>query len=203
MKRNGTWPVCFVGQGPNQTAWKRALASAGKFGHTGKTAETWAERWCARVAITGKLGESLARLAGVERLLLYSRCERRNLNARFNGKVGKGDVFNLAEGKETAARIFHETAATRIVLLGRQVAACFGFRDAEFCKVYDRGGKRFLILPHPSGINTWWNEPGNKKLAEAALRRFVRSYMPGVRKPAEVRIVERDLHQERMVVLGR
>jgi hypothetical protein len=35
-------------------------------------------------------------------------------------------------------------------------------------------GRRFLIFPHPSGANRWWNERQNERRARELLQRFLR-----------------------------
>ena len=164
--------VTFVGQGPNQTAFVAALARAHARNLSIDMAFDYAESYCARVAVTGKLGEKLARMLRVHPLRLYSRCGRANLNARWNGKNGKGDAFNAEEGKAAAERLLSNKDGN-FVLLGRAVARCFGLGDADFCSVAKVGPRQFLILPHPSGINAWWNNPANERKASRALRKFV------------------------------
>jgi hypothetical protein len=44
-------------------------------------------------------------------------------------------------------------------------------------------GRRFLIFPHPSGINRWWNERRNERRARQLLQRFLR----GETVPADFR----------------
>jgi len=62
----------------------------------------------------------------------------------------------------------------RIVLLGKNVARCFGFNDVPFLAEIHVYGRRFLIFPHPSGTNRWWNERRNERRARQLLQRFLR-----------------------------
>jgi hypothetical protein len=101
-------------------------------------------------------------------------CRRKHLNTHYNGKRGKGDAFDHAKGNVNAADVLLDWRVERIVLLGKNVARCFGFRDLPFLAEISIYGRRFLIFPHPSGINRWWNERRNEQRARQLLQRFVR-----------------------------
>jgi hypothetical protein len=171
--------VVFVGQGPNQTAWQRALAVGTKlvaYRVPGtRSAEERAVDYCARVAITGAIGKKIGAMLDMSGGEIFrSRYARKNLNARWNGKNGKGDVFNRAEGSTNARRLMSDPF-THYVLLGGEVARAFGMNNNEWLSVVTDlpGDRHFLIFPHPSGINRWWNEPGNAERARAAIRNFL------------------------------
>lgn len=59
----------------------------------------------------------------------------------------------------------------RVVLLGRRVAAAVLPAGAglPFLRWIDHDGHRFAVVPHPSGIVRWWNDPGNAAKAAAFL----------------------------------
>ncbi len=168
--------LVFVGQGPNKTAWHRGL-EAGKSLRPADP-DSFARDYCARVAITGAVGGKLAAMLEIEpRAMMKFR--RINLNARWNGKSGKGDLFDRAEA-ETTARLLIETAPgpTLFVLLGAEVGRAFGVRGdwlgvtAKWRDV-PRAQMQFLLFPHPSGINLWWNDSFNVYRAKKRLREFV------------------------------
>ena len=73
-----------------------------------------------------------------------------------------------------AADVLLDWRVERIVLLGKNVARCFGFRDLPFLAEISIYGRRFLIFPHPSGTNRWWNERRNERRARQLLQRFLR-----------------------------
>ena len=75
--------TAVVGQGPNQECWKSALAKAEKFQSTNVYA--WAYDYTARLAITGRVGERLAELAGLDRLDFYRSVGRFNEELRRLG----------------------------------------------------------------------------------------------------------------------
>lgn len=189
--------IVFVGQGPNQTVWKDAVARGAfslnldsplpkKFQQSKgrvEAIERYASNFCSRLAITGSIGRRLAKLAGYnvkarEELRFYAKHARRNLNAKWNGKSGKGDVFDREEGGREAERILNE-GFDRHVLLGREVATCFGLGAVPWLEEKlvhnDQLNKpqRFLVFPHPSGLSTWWNEPFNEFRARKRLREFL------------------------------
>lgn len=62
----------------------------------------------------------------------------------------------------------------RIVLLGAEVAGCFGFKGEPLELRVDMDlRKTYLLFPHPSGINLWWNEEFNVFRAKRRLREFL------------------------------
>ena len=191
--------VVFVGQGPNRAAWARGLACGARtlsmrsarvtvtlpFEALGSgpvekatrrtTADEWAERNCSLIALTGAAGEKIGGLIGLDVGTFHRTYQRRNLNARFGGKVGKGDAFDYVEGRRRAAEIRAEDF-TRFVLVGAAVAECFGLRRAEPLTVKGptrEDPRRYFLLPHPSGIVLWWNEPFNVFRARKRLREFL------------------------------
>lgn len=178
--------LVFVGQGPNQTAWMHGYDIGVKYlreypeisGQVTPEGETeicnrYAENYCRRVAITGRIGLFLANLLDVDRLAFFQIGHRRNLNARFNGKKGKGDVFDRAEAKAKAAAVNAEPFLWH-VLLGAEVQNAFGYRGETLEVRFDKNtGKNYLLFPHPSGINVWWNEPFNVHRAKKRLKEFV------------------------------
>src|SRR6266478_5777032 len=114
----------------------------------------------------------IARLGGMSYDELIA-CRRKHLNTHHNGKRSKGDVFDRAKGNVNAADVLLDWRVERIVLLGKNVARCFGFRDLPFLAEISIYGRRFLIFPHPSRVNRWWNERRNERRARQLLQRFV------------------------------
>ena len=123
--------------------------------------------------LAGPNGQKIARLAGMSYDELIA-CRRKHLNTHYSGKRRKGDAFDHAKGRVKAADILLDWRVERIVLLGKNVARCFGFRDLPFLAEISIYGRRFLIFPHPSGTNRWWNERRNERRARQLLQRFLR-----------------------------
>jgi hypothetical protein len=126
-----------------------------------------------RKPLAGPNGRKIARLAGMSYDELIA-CRRKHLNTHYSGKRSKGDAFDHAKGNVNAANVLLDWRVERIVLLGKNVARCFGFRDVPFLAEISIYGRRFLIFPHPSGINRWWNERRNERRARQLLQRFLR-----------------------------
>gem|GEM_PF-1085023 len=126
-----------------------------------------------RKPLAGPNGQKIARLAGMTYDELIA-CRRKHLNTHYGGKRDKGDPFDNAKGNANAADVLLDWRVERIVLLGKNVARCFGFRNLPFLAEIRIYGRRFLIFPHPSGANRWWNERRNEQRAREFLQRFLR-----------------------------
>jgi len=126
-----------------------------------------------RKPLAGPNGQKIARLAGMSYGELIA-CRRKHLNTHYIGKRGKRDAFDHAKGKVNAADVLLDWRVERIVLLGKNVARSFGLRDVPFLAEIRIYGRRFLIFPHPSGVNRWWNERRNERRARQILQRFLR-----------------------------
>lgn len=122
--------------------------------------------------LAGRCGARLADLAGLDLPTFLATFERINLIDRFPGKTGKGDTFPRAEAGKTATRLIIRGAflRRRVVFLGENVTATFGFKHAVFepLRFYQSADSALAFCPHPSSINRWWNDPQH---VEAA-RRF-------------------------------
>jgi hypothetical protein len=164
------WLV-FVGQGPNREAWEHGLETGARLRPADR--ESFAEDYCRRVAITGSVGLRLAQILDLPIERFRSSFARRNLNARWNGKKGKGDEFDRAEAK-AAAELVDAEGFNRFVLLGEEVSRAFGFKfSALEIRTRPHDPRRYLCFPHPSGINQWWNDSFNRFRAAKRLREFI------------------------------
>jgi uracil-DNA glycosylase len=129
--------------------------------------------------LDGKTGAAIAKLLGIPHVEFLARFQRLNLNRKLVGrsKTGRADPYDRNEGELRAAGIA-ASETPRIVLLGRHVATSFGLtfdplmirREKNLAETINR----YLILPHPSGLNRWWNDPRNRRAAQRKLRRFCR-----------------------------
>jgi hypothetical protein len=96
-----------------------------------------------------------------------------NLIKRWPGPSAsrnKGDAFPLERAARAAARL--ELGDGPVILLGKGVAGAFGAR-ADFFEWFELRGRRAVVIPHPSGVSRWWNEPANRRRAS----RFIRSVL--------------------------
>lgn len=170
--------AAIVGQGPNRRVWQESLNAAARIVFNPAERAPYAEQCCARLAVTGSVGRRLAELAGHDLsaghpLRFYATHDRLNLNARWNGKAGSGDLFLRPEGLARAREI-DAAGYARVVMLGAEVTACFGW-GWEPLRVYQsvKAPTSYLAFPHPSGLNRWWNDPANRAAGAAALREFL------------------------------
>jgi uracil-DNA glycosylase len=118
----------------------------------------------------GRTGRFLARAAGMEEREFMSSVRLMNLLDRWPGKAGKGDRFPLKEGHVAACRV--NLRGNHALLAGKRVAASFGIKKPAFLTCHEVHGGVVWIVPHPSGINRWWNDPGNREKAIVFLKAF-------------------------------
>ena len=146
MKKSGESEVLLVGQAPS-----KLTEGLGAF--------------------RGRSGRFLAGMLGTTLEGFLASVEAVNLLDRWPGKAGKGDRFpaKLA-GKK--ARLLPVVGRT-VVLAGLNVAKAFGHVGRRFLEVWRSGGATFALVPHPSGVNRWWNDPANKEAAAELLGRLV------------------------------
>ena len=97
--------------------------------------------------------------------------ERVNVLEWFPGTAaGTGDRFPMAEAKIRAGEIARAHRGERAMLLGRAVAAAFGVRaDYLQARAHDVF-EEVVVVPHPSGLNRWWNDPNNERMARRKLK---------------------------------
>jgi len=126
--------------------------------------------------LSGRCGERLAGLCGLDMLAFGLAFERVNLIDAFPGKDGKGDAFPIEVARERAVslllngRLFNR----KVVMLGAGVARAFGIRSFTFLEWAQNEALALAIAPHPSGVSRWWNVPENVKAAEQFWRSLAR-----------------------------
>jgi len=127
-------------------------------------------------------GRRLAELLGVEEVA--DRFLALNLVDRWPGRTAHGSAFPAGLARKNAVEIFGSLPVdVDLVLVGRRVARAFGVSNAylRWTQVSQRQTadgrttsevlhRRAVVIPHPSGVNRWWNDPKN----EARARRFLR-----------------------------
>jgi len=153
----------FIGQAPGPSALEVRRSNRGK-------------RIGGR-ALAGAAGERLASLGGLASVDDFlARVDTVNVLVEYPGPAPqKGDAFPMP-GATRRARVLRYEHAHRdqIVLVGIAVARAFGFDDPPLCEwmidviAFDKE-IQWAVIPHPSGVNRWWNDPINKALAEVFL----------------------------------
>ena len=87
--------------------------------------------------------------------------------------------WSVPAARDRAWDVEVENPGSVLVLLGRRVWAAFGAeefahvvgRSEPFTLRHDSSGlNRYLLLPHPSGLNREWNDPASVDRARALLR---------------------------------
>lgn len=126
-----------------------------------------------RRPVTGRCGETLADFAGLS-LAEFSRAfARANVFDEWPGSAGlKGDAFPIVHARVRAdTRLRPRFVRGRtVVLLGRRVARAFHI-SAEYFEAFGSYSATVYVVPHPSGINRWYNDAANVR----KMRRFMRS----------------------------
>ncbi len=115
--------------------------------------------------LRGKSGEKLRTLLGVS-VPKFARIVRVNLSTVYDGKDGKGDAFTPDPDLVlTALAIAH--AHDVALVLGKAAARALKLpKGIEYFIPTLRKRTTFYVVPHPSGINRWWNATANRKIAE-------------------------------------
>lgn len=123
-------------------------------------------------AFSGRSGHRIAELIGGS---LFKHFDTINLLEDHQPREQKGSSFDLPRAREVAKGVLVGVEDGRtLVLAGRRVAAAF---DVVFLKYLQKtvlklpGKKRVTVflLPHPSGVNRWWNDHDNVEKARHLL----------------------------------
>lgn len=104
-----------------------------------------------------------------------SRFDAFNILPLWPGKSGKGDRFPLKPARSIARRVLFRSST--VLLFGRAGEA-FGFDKWFVWSMLhgsDIGEVPAVALPHPSGVNRWWNDSENKIKAQQFFDRFLAS----------------------------
>jgi len=125
---------------------------------------------------SGDSGRRLAKIAGVDHGELLAMFEPANLLSEWPGRSGgrKGDSLPKSAVRRAWRRSRMELLGRRVVLASRRMAESLGVRvDRIGFMVWVSGAldgpAEIAVIPHPSGIVRFWNNPVN---VEAA-RRFL------------------------------
>jgi uracil-DNA glycosylase len=137
--------------------------------------------------LSGRTGAALERLAGLPPGSLPEAFELVNVLDRWPGRSGcgphPGDGFPLGEARKAARRLLRTLVGRRVILLGGRVCRALGVSPEPILawrEVIGIGGAiAVAVVPHPSGVNHWWNDPANR--SEAA--EFMASAAPPSARP--------------------
>lgn len=131
--------------------------------------------------LTGRPGRKLAGLASMTPMEFYLSTVRVNLLPRYMGSRGRGDAFPMREARRNATRMAPLLDGRTVVFVGRKVADAFGCRKGWFD--WDEGyfvtgdgtvHIHYAVVPHPSGLNRFWNDPYNAREASRFLSELMK-----------------------------
>lgn len=123
-----------------------------------------------RPLLGGRVGSKLISMLGISEREYVRRFDRINALNFWPGKNGKGDRFPMREARKIALRKLNVISGRRILFVGIAAANAFGF-DHALLRWRRFNGGRAAILPHPSGVNRWWNDLINRQNARRFMRR--------------------------------
>lgn len=112
-------------------------------------------------SIAGRCGKKLAELCGCTLDEYLDVFERRNVLSTYPGASGKGSAFSSPAIKRRATILRRAFRPGRtVILLGYRSARAFGVK-AKYFEPVKVGSAAAIVVPHPSGINRWYNDPAN------------------------------------------
>jgi hypothetical protein len=140
-------------------------------------------------------GYYLCKLTGLSTAGYLRTFERHNLLQEHPGHNANGrgkDRWPVREARAAAGAMLPFLAGRRVILVGRRVAEAFG-QPRELLDFFswqevhvkrwrpldERPGPVSLTcIPHPSGRNHWYNEPGNRERATAFFQQLLTEAIP-------------------------
>lgn len=135
-----------------------------------------------RRAFDGRSGARLAELMGIPHADMLKRFDTVNLIPVFPGKErrARGDRFSMREARRGAARVLMGVFWSRILVVGIATARAIGLGPVSGdvnVLLWGTGpeGATYGVVPHPSGLNRWWNDPDNERRGRAFLEEVARS----------------------------
>jgi uracil-DNA glycosylase len=149
--------VMFVGQAPSKSTQKQ------------------------QVPFSGRSGVRLAALLGTTLAELHEKYRFVNILDRWPGGADsshpRGDRFPMCQARRQARKLMPSLVGSTVVLCGKNVRDAFGFTEDFFevgaCFCGKSSAFCYATIPHPSGVNHWWNAPENVERAGEFLREFV------------------------------
>lgn len=126
--------------------------------------------------LSGACGARLAGFCSLSAREFGSTFDRANVLATWPGSAGKGSAFPLALARERAAALRRRFRGGRtVILLGRRVARAFGLAEQHYFEPVWVGRSPVFVVPHPSGVNAWFNDPAHARQMRMFLAVLVRA----------------------------
>lgn len=79
--------------------------------------------------------------------------------------------WQAAKSIEDDAETMRGKVLACLIFLGRRAAQAAGHHVERYCTWSDYRSGRAAVLPHPSGVNRWYNQIKHRRMAERFLRR--------------------------------
>lgn len=134
--------------------------------------------------LSGASGNRVRRLMGLT-LGQYQSIPRANLFDEPR-PVWNADLASALAERMCLRSELHDR---RVILWGRRVAISFGLGDTPFlqwtrCELVHQSklDSDFTVIPHPSGLNRWWNDEGNLRQAHEFLAGIGRDHASSLAK---------------------
>ncbi len=81
------------------------------------------------------------------------------------------------EAQARAPEIWQQCEGRRVILLGREVERCLGLeRYRWILPQWDKTGREWRVVYHPSGRNRAYNDPVKRLMVSALLRDWLHNY---------------------------
>lgn len=108
-----------------------------------------------------RIGDVLLASSGLSAMAFDRVFARTNVFERYPGRLGKGAAFPIKHAQIRATQLRRRCRSRVVVLLGKRTARAFGITVKYFDEARI-GQCRAFVVPHPSGINRWWNDVNNR-----------------------------------------
>ncbi len=125
-------------------------------------------------AFSGKCGSFLANLMGTTQAQMLADHDFVNVLDYWPGKGINGDKFPISEAIVRARKLLPSMRDRTVILLGANVARAFGAKGFKYLEFYEIRNPDKLtdiivptmfVVPHPSGVNRYWNRPESRDQA--------------------------------------
>lgn len=125
--------------------------------------------------LEGKVGRRLAALFGLTFDGYLEAFVRTNLLDFWPGQNGKGAAFVIVDAEMVACTLVRKRfkRGRVVLLLGKRVARAFGTKGDYFDEQVVNGA-RVYVVPHPSGVNRWYNDSTNVEHVRRFMKQVVR-----------------------------
>ena len=129
---------------------------------------------------SGRSGKRIAMLMGISHDELRVRFALANILDSWPGKQGNGDAFPLELARKRGWQARTALKQRRVVAFGASVIKVLGYEPDDLMllrfayREAGNGKTAIAYVPHPSGVNRWWNDPDNAKRAQQFLYKLAR-----------------------------